>query len=119
MVSSLESSRVVEPLGGCDRALRPPFRPLALAAPNPALLLSRIICLSNESDRAEDAEDQLTTTGSGVDAFGQADKSDARGIEVFDQCQQILKASTQPVKSPYKQAIPVPEMFKILVKSRS
>ncbi|MEP0857605.1 hypothetical protein [Trichocoleus sp. DQ-U1] len=84
MVSSLENSRVVEPLDRCDRVLRPLLRPLALAAPNPALVLSRIICLSNESDHFDDAEDQLAATG-GIDAFSQADKSNARGIEVFDQ----------------------------------
>ncbi|MEP0811619.1 hypothetical protein [Coleofasciculus sp. FACHB-SPT9] len=32
-----------------------------------------------------DAEDQLAATRCGIDAFSQADKSDVRGIEVFDQ----------------------------------
>ncbi len=62
-----------------------------------------------------DAEDQLAATRCGIDAFSQANKSDARGIEVFAQRQQILKASTLPVKSPHNGAIPVTEMFKTLV----
>lgn len=115
IVSGLSSANLIAVrifLSECFSFL-PPFLPLALAAANPAKVLSRIICLSNESKakarrpvvRAEDAKHQLAATRCRVDCFGQADKPNSSAAKIFNQCQQMFEGTSQPVKPPHNQLL--------------
>ena len=63
---------------------RPPLRPLALAAANPALVRSRMRSRSNSGKCSHHVKDQLATWRCGINLLSQAHKLDAALFEILE-----------------------------------
>ena len=98
---------------------RPPSRPRARAAANPARVRSRMTSRSNSASAPKMWNCRRPAGGRGVDRFRQRSKADLARVKPIDRFDQVLQTSTQPVQAPHHQRVPRPQIVKAGIELRA
>jgi hypothetical protein len=91
------------------------FAPAALSPPGPGRGKAGLGALADEvalklGKSAEDVEDELPTTGRGVDLLGEALEADALAVKLRNRLDEVLQGPAEAVQAPHHQGVPFPQV---------